>query len=223
MTSRRGRRFLTTFLGGLLLVVIAVDVFLMVRKQRYEAEEARLRASMTDAERRTTDAIVSKERERTEVMFELLRRQALGDPELHLSVMLDSGVMVLERSNAVLRRMPVAIGAEARVDTLPGARRVASPSGVHHVERVVSTGDNYLLPEWVWTQQQLPVPDDRAQPDFLDRGAFVLNGGTLVYALPSAGPLSDNTWVMPGALRIGTDDLEAIRPNLVRGMKVYLF
>jgi hypothetical protein len=222
MTSRR-RRFLTTLLGAVLLLVLAVDVFLIVRRQRYEAEEKRLRENMTEVERLTADAIVTKERERTEVMFELVRRQALGDPTLHLSVMIDSSVMILERSNAILRRMPVAIGPEQAVDTLPGARRVAIPSGVRTLERLIAADEGYLLPEWVWQQRNLPVPEDRADPDFLGAGGFVLNGGTLVYALPEKGPLADSTWVMPGTIRISSEDLEAIRPNLVRGMKVYLF
>ena len=222
MTSRR-RRFLTTILGGVLLVVLAVDVFLIVRRQRYEAEETRLRENMTEVERLKADAIVAKERERTEVMFELIRRQALGDPTLHLSVMLDSSVMVLERSNAILRRMPVSIGAEQAVDTLPGARRVAIPSGVRTLERLIGAEERYELPEWVWTQRDQPIPENRADPDFLGAGGFVLNGGTLVYALPKSGPLSDSSWVMPGTIRISAEDLEAIQPNLVRGMKVYLF
>jgi hypothetical protein len=207
----------------LLLLVLAVDVFLLVRKQRYEAEEKRLRENMTEVERLTADAIVAKERERTEVMFELVRRQALGDPTLHLSVVIDSSVMILERSNAILRRMPVAIGAEQSVDTLPGARRVAIPTGVRTLERLIGPDDRYVLPGWVWQQRNLPVPEDRADPDFLGAGGFVLNGGTLVYAVPATGPLADSAWVMPGTIRISAEDLEAIRPNLVRGMKVYLF
>jgi hypothetical protein len=222
MTSRR-RRLLTTTLAALLLLVVAVDVFLLVRKQRYEAEETRLRKDMTEVERLTTDAIVAKERERTEVMFELVRRQALGDPTLHLSVMVDSSVMILERSNAILRRMSVAIGGERAVDTLPGARRVAIPTGVRTLERLIGPDDGYLLPVWVWEQRNLPVPEDRADPEFLGAGGFVLNGGTLVYAVPAKGPLADSSWVMPGTIRIRSEDLEAIRPNLVRGMKVYLF
>jgi hypothetical protein len=222
MTARR-RRLLTTFFGGLLLVILAVDGFLLLRKRRYETEEARLRQGMTDVERLTADAIVAKERERTEVMFELIRRQALGDPQLHLSVMVDSSVMILERSNAVLRRMPVALGAETPVDTLPGARRLAIPTGVRSLERLIDAGDQYELPEWVWQQRNLPVPEDRSDSKFIGAGGFVLNGGTLVYALPAEGPLADSSWVMPGTIRISKEDLDAIRPNLVRGMKVYLF
>ena len=221
MTSRR--RLVTAILGGLLLVVIAVDVFLLVRRNRYEAEEARLRNSMTDVERLTADAIVARDADRVDVMFELIRRQALGDPTLHLSVMLDSSVMVLERSNAVLRHMPVSIGPEQAVDTLPGARRVAIPSGVRTLERIIGHGDRYLLPRWVWERRNVSVPDDRGDPDFLGLGGFVLNGGTLVYTMPKSGPLADSSWVMPGTIRISDEDFKAIRPNLVRGMKVYLF
>ncbi len=222
MTSR-SKRIITTILGVFLIVIVIVDVALIVRKKRYEAEEDRLRSNMTEFERLTADALVNRERERSGVMFELLRRQALGDPDLHLSILIDSSAMILERSNAQLRLMTVQIGGEVPVDSLPGARMVAIPRGTRTFEQFIEKGDSYLLPEWVWEQRGLAVPESRDEPSFLDRGAFVMTGGTLVYALPSTGPLSDSNWVMPGTIRVSQDDLEAIKPNLVRGTKIYLF
>ena len=57
----------------------------------------------------------------------------------------------------------------------------------------------------------------------LGAGAIVLSGGAVIYARPSDGPLSDSTYVLPGAIRARTQDLRAIAPNLTPGMAVYLY
>jgi hypothetical protein len=53
--------------------------------------------------------------------------------------------------------------------------------------------------------------------------AIVLNGGTVLYAMPSAGPLNDSSYVLPGSVRLKAEDLKAIRPNLDVGMRVYFY
>jgi hypothetical protein len=53
--------------------------------------------------------------------------------------------------------------------------------------------------------------------------AIVLEGGTVIYSMPTAGPLNDSAYVMPGAVRAKADDLRAVLPNLARGTKVYFF
>lgn len=49
------------------------------------------------------------------------------------------------------------------------------------------------------------------------------SGGTLLYALPAEGPLSDSSYVMPGTIRLEAADLKAIRENITLGMRVYFF
>jgi hypothetical protein len=219
----KSRRRWHIAIGAVLVLVLAIDAFLLIRKQRYDAEAERLRSGMTEVERLRTDALVARDKDRAAVMFQLIRRQALGDPNLHLSVMLDSSLMILERSNAILREMPVEIGGESSIDTTPASRRIAIPSGVRSIDRLIGRNDRYTLPAWVWEQRNLPVPEDRSHPKYLGAGGMVLSGGTLVYAMPQEGPLADTSWVMPGTIRIRAADLDAIRPNLVRGMKIYLF
>jgi hypothetical protein len=51
----------------------------------------------------------------------------------------------------------------------------------------------------------------------------VTTGGTLIYSLPTAGPLADSSYVLPGSLRVPAGDLAAIRENLFSGMRVYFF
>ena len=53
--------------------------------------------------------------------------------------------------------------------------------------------------------------------------ALVLSGGTVLYTLPTAGPLNDPAYVLPGAIRARAADLEAIAANVAPGMSVYLY
>ena len=57
----------------------------------------------------------------------------------------------------------------------------------------------------------------------LGPGAILLSGGAVIYAHPTGGPLSDSSYVLPGAIRARVQDLRAIAPNLTPGMSVYLY
>jgi hypothetical protein len=57
----------------------------------------------------------------------------------------------------------------------------------------------------------------------LGPAAIMLEGGTVIYSMPTAGPLNDSSYVMPGAVRAKAEDLQAITPNLARGTKAYFF
>ena len=48
-------------------------------------------------------------------------------------------------------------------------------------------------------------------------------GATGIYPMPRAGPLNDSTYVMPGSVRVRTQDLRAIVPDLKPGMTVYFY
>ena len=53
--------------------------------------------------------------------------------------------------------------------------------------------------------------------------AVVLDGGTVLYSMPAAGPLADSAYVLPGSVRVRAEDLEAIMPNVQRGTAVYFY
>lgn len=56
----------------------------------------------------------------------------------------------------------------------------------------------------------------------VDDGGITLDGGTRI--LVASGALDKDAAPVPaGALRVGRDDMEAIRPNLSPGMKVYFY
>jgi hypothetical protein len=222
---RRGTAAVVAISIIVLLTMGACDAFMAAKRRRYETEITRLRASMSQIERERTDALVAGERNKLRVAIELVRRQARIEPALHLSIALDSSAMFLEREGALLRSMPVQIGPERRVGIAPDTVILAAPRGVRTVAAVISDSTAWEIPEWVYADRGLAVPPAAARTfaGALGTAAVLLDGGTIIYSLPTAGPLSDSTYVMPGAVRARTEDLRAIAPALGSGMRVYFY
>ena len=203
--------------------MLALDVWLIMRRQRYAREIERLRSSMTDAERRRADMLGAESENKLRIMVELVRRQATLDQELHLSVALDSGMMYLEREGALLREMTIQVGPERAVGTPPDTVRMVVPRGQRTVERLLGPGDAWEIPRWVYADRGVPEPAERTLKGALGPTAIVLTGGTVIYSMPSVGPLNDSSYVMPGAVRARAADLRAIAPNLQPGQAVYFY
>ena len=210
-------------MGVALLVLLAMDAWIVVKRRRYDAEIARLRASMTDIERHRADQILSREANKLRVAIELLRRQAQGEAALHLSVTLDSSAMYLEREGAMLRAMPVEIGPERSVGVAPDTVRLAAPRGVRTIARVLTDADAWDVPAWIYADRGLPPPAQRTMRGALGPAALLLDGGTIIYSMPSVGPMNDSAYVLPGAVRARADDLRAVLPNLAPGVRVYFY
>lgn len=204
------------------LLFLAADAWLMMRYRRYRRETAELRASMSSVERKRTDELLAQDENRLKVMVELFKRQANLDQALHLAVSLDSGVMYLQREGALLREMPVTIGPEKRVGVPPDTVHVAAPRGKRTVERILGENDAWAIPGWVFIDRGL-TPGDSMLAGALGPAAIVLDGGTVIYSLPSVGPLNDSAYVLPGAVRVRAADLRAIAPNLHPGVAVYFY
>jgi hypothetical protein len=207
----------------LLMSMLAIDGWLIYQRVRYSRETTRLRTGMTDQERRKADMVVAAEENRMRVTLELMRRQANLDKDLHLSVAVDSGVMYLEREGALLREMPVDVGPEKSVGAAADTLKIVAPRGSRTVERVLTAKDKWEVPKWVYVDRGMPVPEDRAIAGALGAGAIVLSGGAVISSHPTGGPLSDSSYVLPGAIRARTQDLRAIAPNLSPGTTVYLY
>jgi len=205
-----------------LVFFLAVDAWLIARNIRYRRETEQLRGSMTEVERRRTDAVLAQNENRLKVIVEMFRRQAKMDEKLHLSVSIDSGVMYLERDGALLREMPISVGPEKRVGTGVDTLRIAAPRGKRTVQQLLSGGEQAELPAWIWADRGLPRGDARIA-GALGPAAIVLDGGTVIYSQPSEGPLADSAYVMPGAIRARASDLKAIAPNLRPGVAVYFY
>lgn len=219
----RAHPAVVTLVAAALLLLFALDVWVMRQRARYSAEIDRLRASMTQLERARTDAIVSHETSKVQLALALLRRQADVEPGLHLAVSIDTGAMYLQRDGAMLRRMPVQIGRERRVGVPPDTVRVAAPLGVRTVARVMDDTSRWEVPVWVYADRGVAADSSRVIPGALGPVAIMLEGGTVIYSTARSGPLSDSLYVMPGAVRARVEDLRAIVPNLTPGMRVYFY
>ena len=172
---RRAYPGILTTMGFALVVLIALDVWLVRKRGRYVDEDARLRESMSALQRQQADAILSNEQNKVRMMIELVRRQAQIDKQLHLAVPVDSGVMYLEQEGALLREMPVQVGPERRVGTPPDTVYMVAPRGTRTVERILGASDAGEVPAWVYTDRKLALP---ARQSRAERGARTSRGGS---------------------------------------------
>lgn len=222
-TMRRRYPKTVAALAAAILLLVALDAVLVLRWMRYRDETTRLRAGMTDAERQRADMVLASEQNKVGVMLELIRRQAEGDREMHLSVSIESGRMTLERDGALLREMPVELGKARVVGVAPDTVHIVPPLGARSVERLLGPKEPWEVPAWVYADRGLPIPQERTSAASVGRNAILLTGGTLIYALPDSGVLADSSYVLPGAVRVRRSDLRAIAPNLAPGVKVYFY
>jgi hypothetical protein len=131
-------------------------------------------------------------------------------------------VMYFQRDGALLREMPITVGPERRVGTGADTLHIAAPRGKRLVERIIDESTVSELPQWVYGDRGIPVGELHLK-GALGPAAIILDGGTVIYSLPSVGPLNDSTYVLPGAIRARASDLKAIAPNLKPGVAVYLY
>jgi len=212
------------FLPGVLLILgilLAIDLLLYDRQENYLAEINALRANMTQEQQQRGDAMSVSRQEQRKLMLQLVRRQAQFGKALHLSVDLDSSKIALVQEGAVLRTLPVELGAARTLNKSDSASGVMR--GADSVVRVLGPADAWPVPRWVFKDRRLAVPADSMVPGALGPVAVLLGSGTVIYSLPTTGPLRDPTYVLPGAIRASADDLRAIAPNLVPGTPVYIY
>ena len=205
-----------------LLVMLAADAWLVYKNHYYTSEVARLRSGMSDAEKKQADAVIATEENKLRVAVALIKRQAQGDKELHVSIAVDSGRMILEQEGALLREMPVEVAPAKIIGSGPDTVRMSPPRGARTVEKVLD-GGSWEVPKWVYTDRGLEVPADRSVKGALGPVAILLNGGTVIYSLPTVGPLADPNYILPGSIRARSADISAIAPNLTPGRTVYLY
>ncbi len=207
----------------IIILAVAANTILGARYFRYRQETSRLRAGMTEAQRERTDAVVTAERHRLRVEWELIRRQARGDKQLHLSVNVDSSRMILERDGIVLREMQVRLGPERFRGATGDTAIAVQPLGQRTVQRVLTENDPWEVPKTVFDERGIPVPDSRRIRGALGDDAIVLTEGTVVYAIPESGPLADTAYVMPGSIQVDAADLKALAASIRPGMSVYFY
>lgn len=209
-------------MGLAFVVMLTADVWLVYKRHYYTTEIARLRSGMSDAEKKQADAVIATEENKLRVAVALIKRQAQGDKEIHVSIAVDSSRMLLEQEGALLREMPVEIAAAKIIGSGPDTVRMSPPRGARTVERVLE-GGKWEVPKWVYTDRGLSMPADRSVKGALGPAAILLNGGTVIYSMPSVGPLTDPNYILPGSIRARSADIRAIAPNLKPGRTVYLY
>jgi hypothetical protein len=202
------------------LAMLAIDGWLAYKHVAYSAEIERLQANMSESERERADLIVQSEENKIRLALELARRQARLDKRLHISVPVDSGRMYLEREGAILRIMPAQLGPERTVRIGEDTVKLVVPRGERTVQRVLAGGE-WTVPAWVYADRGIAPEPQRPLKGALGPVALVLDGGVLIYSIPTAGPLADSAYVLPGSVRTDAADLRAILANVEPGTKVY--
>jgi hypothetical protein len=215
-------RIVTAMALGVLLLVL-VDAALLFKSWQYRRESAQARQGMSALEKARADALLESEEGRTALMLALLKQQAVKEKRLNLSVSLEDGSMDLQQEGSQLRQMRVEIGPEVVIGQEPGAARITPPLGKRHVARVVDASYVWQAPAWLYSQRGQSVPASRAIKGGLGSVAVLLDDGTPLYSRPAAGPLADESYVLPGGVRVDAADLAAIRVNLTPGTAVYFF
>jgi hypothetical protein len=218
-----GKRRSRTAIVVIAILALAANAVLGARYVRYREETSRLRAGMTKAQRERADAVVQAERHRLRVEYELVRRQARGDRLLHLAVNVDSGRMVLERDGIVLRDMAVRLGPERFRGPRGDSVITVQSLGQRTVQHVLKGTDSWEVPQSVFSDRGLPVPENRRVRGALGDDAIVLTEGTVVYAIPESGPLADTAYVLPGSVQVAAEDLKALAASIRPGMSVYFY
>ena len=205
-----------------LAALVTLDGWLLYKRWSYSRQIAKLRAGLSDVERERADAIIAANADRTRLQIALVRRDATLEDDLNLSVSLDKSRLYLQREGAQLREIPVRIGPEKAIGTGPGDVKLAAPRGRFTVAKVLDRSYRWRAPEWLMADRGQPA----AAREFvggLGPIAILLNGGTVIYSDPATGPLKDPAYVMPGAVRASTADLDAISEVLEVGMPVYFY
>jgi hypothetical protein len=215
-------RIVTAMALGVLLL-LAVDAALVYKRTQYRRESAAARGSMTALEKQRADALLESKEARAALMAALMQQQSLRESKLNLSISLDERSMTLQQDGSALREMPVEIGPELVLGREPGAIRVTPPLGKRQVARVVDGSHVWQAPAWVYEARGQAVPASPGIRGGLGEIAVLLDDGSALYSRPREGPLADESYVLPGAVRVDAADLKAIRENLGAGTPVYFF
>lgn len=214
------------FLPAVLLilgVLIAVDALLIERRRNYDEQINSFRGGMTDIQRQRGTTLADTRQEQQKLVLQIVRRQAEGATALHLSFDVVSGTVALMQAGAVLRSFKVAMGVERRLSPLRTGESTGIPRGADSVRQVLGAADAWPVPKWVYSDRRLPVPADSMVVGALGPVAIIFTSGTVIYSLPTGGPLRDTGYVLPGAARADETDLRAIAPDLAPGTPVYIY
>lgn len=205
-----------------LAFLVVLDGWLVYKRWRYTRQITEIRDSLSEVDQRRADAIIAANADRTRLQVALVRRDSQLEDDLNLAVSVDKSRLYLQREGAQLREIAVRIGPEKSIGGGPGDVKLAAPRGRFTVAKVVDSSYRWRAPAWLMADRGLPA-GSRDFEGGLGPIAILLNGGTVIYSDPAAGPLRDPGYVMPGAVRASASDLKAMAEVLEVGMPVYFY
>lgn len=106
--------------------------------------------------------------------------------------------------------------------SVDSARMYLTREGALLREMPVQFGPERVAPDSSGTPPTALPRGERTVADLSDTG-ITLDGGIQILTSSSENLASDSTPVPPGSLRIRKEDMDAIKPNLSAGMKVYFY
>jgi len=106
--------------------------------------------------------------------------------------------------------------------SVDSARMYLTREGALLREMPVQFGPERVAAESSATPPAALPRGERTVADLSDT-KIILDGGTQILTSPNENLANDSTPIPPGALRIRKEDMDAIKPNLSAGMKVYFY
>lgn len=207
--SRTSPRPILGFAIALVVIAGAVVAIPLLRDQRTELvrETGALRTAHATAAQTIDSLHAASESSRATLVLERARAAAREEPKLHLVIAVDSGTVALVRDGITLRSMPARF-----TGGLPkrGAQSIAMIAEVAAVS--APTVDS------LGNAVKAVVPETK-----IERVTF--SDGTTLEGGDAAAAMLGGVEVAPGPrmIIVSRRDFDAIRPNLVRGMKAVLF
>jgi hypothetical protein len=148
-------------------------------------------------------------------------RESLRADKFFLAVDTTERKAYFHYGDRVVREMPLVVGDPATISGSSGSWTFAELKGNFQVVDK-SSGGSWRVPEWVYEQKQLPVPEPRPLvPNGHGRYVIQLPNGYVIHSPPpEASPLSG---AKPASFMVPEADLGAIWGRIEKGMPVYVF
>ncbi|MDD5456200.1 MAG: L,D-transpeptidase [Candidatus Margulisbacteria bacterium] len=220
---RKSYPYLAWSLATAIIILIIINITLLSSLVFFHYELKNMQTLMTLAEQRRIEAMASAEKNQLALAVELTKQMDWKDNSVHLAIDTKKGVMVLTREGAQLREMSISTGKDSTIGSSPDRVRLTTPLGKRLVIKVVDGSFPWIVPDWVYKQRGLKPLSGNSITGALGPLAIFLDSGTIIYTRPASGPLADDSYILPGSVRISTTDAEAIRKELLPGMVVYFY
>jgi hypothetical protein len=148
-------------------------------------------------------------------------RESLRSEKFFLSVDTSDQKVYFHYGDRIVRELPLVVGEPATISGSSGSWTFAELKGNFQVVDK-SSGAAWRVPEWVYEQKQLPVPEKRPLvANGLGRYVIHLPNGYIIHSPPpEQSPLGG---AKPASFMVPEEDLGAIWARIEKGMPVYVF